>query len=427
MRAQGNPLLSNFARNQLGLSLGARRAMATPMPACFWTSVALGIICLVGCGGTATPGSQSRQTGGAASGTSGGSGTGGSSSTARSNEIPTGYCGVAATPFAAGPIAWHVTAPLTSGITTDFPGSNDQAAVWTGQEMLLWGGDHIGTFSCPGAVGGPRNTGARYDRATGTWTSISTTNAPTGRDKPAAVWTGSELIVWGGYNDPIDSLADGGRYDLATDQWMGMASTGAPPHSCGASVAWTGHDLVLWLGETGGWLYSPGEDTWRNMATPTTTYHLNGPSTAGAWTGQEFIAVGGINWSGRECTREAAAYEPSRNQWRALSSPPICVSNHQAFWTGSQLLLWSPQSGALYDPCSDSWKELPQAVAPVTPTYTSTLWAGNQLLVRFITESDLSARFYRYDPARDAWSLEAPPTSFATAIWGGDRVIVLDY
>ena len=35
-----------------------------------------------------------------------------------------------------------------------------------------------------------------------TWTSTSLTNAPTGRYYYTAVWTGSEMIVWGGYDRP---------------------------------------------------------------------------------------------------------------------------------------------------------------------------------------------------------------------------------
>ncbi len=32
-----------------------------------------------------------------------------------------------------------------------------------------------------------------------TWTATSTTNAPAARASHTAVWTGSEMIVWGGY------------------------------------------------------------------------------------------------------------------------------------------------------------------------------------------------------------------------------------
>ena len=43
------------------------------------------------------------------------------------------------------------------------------------------------------------NTGGRYNPGTDSWTATSTTNAPTARHCHTAVWTGSEMIVWGGY------------------------------------------------------------------------------------------------------------------------------------------------------------------------------------------------------------------------------------
>ncbi len=68
-------------------------------------------------------------------------------------------------------------------------GRTDHTAVWTGSEMIVWGG-----------VNGMAllNTGGRYNPSTDSWTATSTTNAPAGRDAHTAVWTGSEMIVWGG-------------------------------------------------------------------------------------------------------------------------------------------------------------------------------------------------------------------------------------
>jgi hypothetical protein len=55
------------------------------------------------------------------------------------------------------------------------------------------------------------NTGGRYDPATNTWTATGTTNAPSGRQSHTAIWTGSEMIVWGGLGNLGDSDT-GGRY-----------------------------------------------------------------------------------------------------------------------------------------------------------------------------------------------------------------------
>ena len=65
-------------------------------------------------------------------------------------------------------------------------------AVWTGTEMIVWGGFRSVTLFTS------FNTGGRYDPSMDNWTTTSTTNAPAGRSGHTAVWTGSEMIVWGG-------------------------------------------------------------------------------------------------------------------------------------------------------------------------------------------------------------------------------------
>src|SRR5439155_254979 len=48
-------------------------------------------------------------------------------------------------------------------------------------------------------------------RATDSWTATSTTSAPDGRYLHTAVWTGTEMIVWGG-TDNTSFFNTGGRY-----------------------------------------------------------------------------------------------------------------------------------------------------------------------------------------------------------------------
>src|SRR6266481_1354105 len=62
-----------------------------------------------------------------------------------------------------------------------------------------------------------------------TWRATTLTNAPTARYEHTAVWTGSEMIVWGGTNDAVD-FNTGGRYDPSTDSWT-MTSTNNAPQS----------------------------------------------------------------------------------------------------------------------------------------------------------------------------------------------------
>lgn len=67
--------------------------------------------------------------------------------------------------------------------------------------MIVWGGDDAGFRT---------NTGGLYNPAGNTWTAVTTTGAPSARDYHSAVWTGTEMIVWGG-NDGSGTNT-GGRY-----------------------------------------------------------------------------------------------------------------------------------------------------------------------------------------------------------------------
>ena len=54
--------------------------------------------------------------------------------------------------------------------------------------------DHLGWVYNVGYV----NSGGKYRPGIG-WTATSPSNAPSARYDHSAVWTGSEMIVWGGY------------------------------------------------------------------------------------------------------------------------------------------------------------------------------------------------------------------------------------
>src|SRR5581483_8766560 len=57
------------------------------------------------------------------------------------------------------------------------------------------------------------NTGGRYTPGTDSWMATSTTNAPFARANHSAVWTGSEIIAWGGFNfEQQVYFNTGGRY-----------------------------------------------------------------------------------------------------------------------------------------------------------------------------------------------------------------------
>jgi hypothetical protein len=110
-------------------------------------------------------------------------------------------------------------------------------SLWTGTEAVFWGGYdqlYVRYF----------NDGGRYDPLTGLWTPTSLNGAPTPR-VAQGVWTGSDMVVWGGDNQPT-----GGRYDLLTDQWSPTSMLGAPTPLWGGrwSTVWTGTQMIVWGG-----------------------------------------------------------------------------------------------------------------------------------------------------------------------------------
>src|SRR5882724_5425304 len=149
------------------------------------------------------------------------------------------------------------TATTTSNAPT---GRELHTAVWTGSEMIVWGG-------FDGSV--DVNTGGRYNPSTDSWTATSTTNAPTGRDRHTAVWTGSEMIVWGGSffrGGQFYYLNTGGRYNPSTDSWTATNTTNAPIGREFHTAVQTDSEMIVWGGtdccssfNTGG-RYNPSTD-----------------------------------------------------------------------------------------------------------------------------------------------------------------------
>ena len=80
--------------------------------------------------------------------------------------------------------------------------------MWTGTELIVWGGVN--------AAGTALDTGGRYNPTTDSWASSSLvnatgTNVPSARQLHTAVWTGTTMIVWGGTPDaPANALNTGG-------------------------------------------------------------------------------------------------------------------------------------------------------------------------------------------------------------------------
>ena len=138
---------------------------------------------------------------------------------------------------------------------------------WTGNEVIVWGGDdNTQNFV-------PLNTGGRYNPSTNSWTATSTANAPTPRGGHTAVWTGSEMIVWGGFDGDF-VLNTGARYNPATNDWTATTANNAPSPRNAHTTVWTGSLMIIWGGtgesdylNTGG-RYDPDTNSWTATSIP---------------------------------------------------------------------------------------------------------------------------------------------------------------
>ena len=221
----------------------------------------------------------------------------------------------------------------------------NHTVVWTGSEMIVWGGQS-GNFPY-------LNTGGRYNPDTDSWTTTGTTNAPSGRIGQTAVWTGSEMIVWGGlFSDSSNhNLNTGGKYNPSTDSWTATSATNAPSARYLHTAVWTGREMIVWGGADAfasylntGSRYDPGTDSWQATSTAYASpgrYHYTA-----VWTGSEMIVWGG-SFSSTGNSNTGGRYNPARDNWTATSrlNAPSERWFHTAVWTGSEMIVWGGGAG----------------------------------------------------------------------------------
>src|SRR5439155_22846322 len=112
------------------------------------------------------------------------------------------------------------------------------AAVWTGTEMVVWGGVTDGGLEL--------NDGARYNPETDTWTPMSDASGLEPRMEPTGIWTGEEFIVFGGmkFTGGQFSFGDGARYLPITDTWTPLPTDNGPGGRTGHTAVWTGERML---------------------------------------------------------------------------------------------------------------------------------------------------------------------------------------
>ena len=184
-------------------------------------------------------------------------------------------------------------------------------AIWTGTEMIVWGGENGSAF----------NNGAKYNPTTNTWSSIAA--APIAqRSSHAEVWTGDKMIVWGGRQlsgSPEVMHANGAVYNPSTNTWTTMSNTNAPEQCYDQAAVWTGKEMIVFGGTSNSSSscstkrYVLSEDKWYNVTSNNQPDKVYRSSIYGAFDGSRAVFWGGAPLFQNQPNDQGGLYLPPAN------------------------------------------------------------------------------------------------------------------
>lgn len=289
------------------------------------------------------------------------------------------------------------------------------------------------------------------DRWAGSWQAIG--EAPiSGRMHNSAIWTGKELVIWGGDAGPErprpDGTGAGAAYEPATRRWRVLPIAPIATR-VNHVVDWTGDEMLIWGGSGEGTDmfdgagYVPASDGWRVLAPSPFT----GPGTsAGAWTDDGWVVIHGFGRADRT-KAQVARYDPGADSWHVLGEVDIPVSSTaDLLWTDQQLLLAiHPSRGpADWRTSTDGrqWVAIEDESFQGIDAGLALVWTGTEAVVAVTATPDASGQerdqLLFWHPSRMTWrgsrptsepfpSLEATWTGSELIMFGrGDRVLAYD-
>lgn len=333
----------------------------------------------------------------------------------------------------------------------------DEAAVWTGHQLVIWGGagryDNV-TYG----------DGAAYDPTTRQWRMLPA--SPLGpRWGVAAVWTGKDVFVWGGTGSGTGwtgpTLRDGALYDPTAHRWTLVPPAPIPARK-GATAIWTGHEVVIFGGRgTGnvGWLsaqrtdgaaYDPTTGRWQRLPPlPEVDGEQGVMADQIAWNGQAVVATAvaaqhapSMPLDGYRPTALSARWTPGALRWHLLPSPPSLAKafSMTAVWTGTRFVYLRNTcritggdafcayhrrgSAGAFDPETGATMSLSRSVGLAYDGGPGIgAWTGRAVLAVAPQTGQAAA----YDPAAHRWRRLPATPSFdagATSVWTGHELIV---
>lgn len=214
------------------------------------------------------------------------------------------------------------------------------------------------------------------------------------REAAASVWTGTELLVWGGGaggQGDGRTFADGAAYDPVRDTWREMAPSPLSARAWAAAV-WTGTEMLVWGGSStahgsgdllDGAAYDPAADTWRSIAAAPAGM---GRSFASAvWMEGRMVVGGGTEAVTTGTSEDVLVYDPQRDAW-VVDSVGSHVVQLVAAGTRVALITWDPAvrtivAVAWLDPVTGVYEAGPELDVGFPADHVGGVWTGEELVV----------------------------------------------